>query len=88
MALIFWGGVQYGKKQIYTELNTNQKITLEAEKCLKESLRNQVDYINSVNAAHEKIVILETENENNRAKETLRQKGKERNQRIFFKTSW
>jgi len=71
IALSFWRSVQYSKEQIYTELSANQKITLKAQKDTIKSLKNQVEYINSTNASYGKKIILETENENNRAKKTL-----------------
>jgi len=72
IALSLWyGGVRYGKTRMHTELNANQKITLKAQKDTIKSLKNQMDHINSVTAAHEKTIALETENENNRAKKTL-----------------
>jgi len=56
IALSFYGGVRYSKRQTYSELSINQKITLKAQKDLTESLKNQVDYITFRNIAHEKVV--------------------------------
>jgi len=71
VSMSFWRGVQYNKNQTYTELSANQQITLKAQKDTIRSLKNQVEYINSTNAAYKKTIALETKNENNRAKKTL-----------------
>lgn len=60
-ALLFWGGVQRGMKKVHTELRANQKITLAAQADLKESLENQIDYINSGNRAFSITHSLETQ---------------------------
>jgi len=56
ISVSFRCGVKYGKTQTYSELFENQKITLQAQKDLTESLKNQVDYITFRNIAHEKVV--------------------------------
>jgi len=63
IAISFWGGAAYQKRKMSAELSANQKITLKAQKCLKESLKNQLNYINFANLAHEKVVDDEMERE-------------------------
>lgn len=59
--LLYLWGVHNGKKQIYTELNVNQKITQESQKDLTESLKNQIRNIEFTNKAHGITVEMEKE---------------------------